>query len=199
MQVLIVRHGESVANREDRIISHRGDPALTQLGRQEAEHIAHLWSSVPIAAIYSSPLRRTRETAEAFLRSGLAVMVDDRLHEIGLGRWDGQVISDIEKNEPERYHQWKADPEVGAPDGGELLSQVAVRMHQFLDDARSRHPSGLVIAVSHSDCMKAVILSILEAPWQSAQWVHLSNTAGVLLEWRDPHWQLMTQPAVPPG
>ncbi|PSR20221.1 MAG: hypothetical protein C7B45_15935 [Sulfobacillus acidophilus] len=199
VRVLIVRHGESEANRENRIVSYRGDPGLTDLGRQEAQHVAQMWSKAPIEAIYTSALRRTQQTAVAFVRPGVKIQLDERLHEIGLGRWDGQVIADIERAEADRYRRWKEDPEIGAPEGGELLSQVAGRMHEFLDDVRRWHPQGLVVAVSHSDCMKAVMLSVLAAPWQSAQWVHLSNTAGIVLEWRNTHWQLMTQPAMPPG
>lgn len=196
-EILFVRHGESEANRENRIVSHAGDPGLTNRGREEAKIMAEAWSAHDVVAVYASPLKRTMETAAAFLRPALKVKPDDRLHEIALGRWDGQVVDDIEALDGDRYHQWKHDPEMGAPEGGEPLSAVGVRIQSFLADIRDSHPDGLVVAATHSDCLKALVLSVLEAPWQSAQWLHLANTAGFLVDWKNGHWQLMAQPIVP--
>ncbi len=197
MQVLLVRHGESEANHRNMIVSQQGDPALTEHGWREARETAKHWELHPIQAVYSSPLLRTRQTASAFLKKGMEVIVDDRLHEIALGRWDGMTIEAIEAADHERYHQWKQDPEMGAPDGGEALSRVAERIQSFLSDVRRQYHEGLIIAATHSDCMKAAMLSTLDAPWTSAQWFHLTNTAGLLLEWRDQHWQIMAQPLAP--
>ncbi|MCY0880021.1 MAG: histidine phosphatase family protein [Firmicutes bacterium] len=195
LAVFLVRHGESVANRENRIVSHRGDPELTPEGLREVQALANLWRDAPVTAVYSSRLSRTRTTAEAFLPPGQQVHIDDRLHEIGLGRWDGRIVEDIEREERERYHAWKADPELGAPEGGEKLSEVAQRMQAFLDAVRSQYAApALIVAATHSDCLKAVALSILGAPWNSAEWLHLTNLAGLYLVWRARHWQLMMHP-----
>jgi broad specificity phosphatase PhoE len=195
LAVFLVRHGESEANRENRIVSHRGDPPLTAKGRADVKKLAKLWEDAPVVAVYASRLARTQETAAAFLRPGQQVEVDDRLHEIGLGRWDGLVIEDIEARERDRYQAWKADPELAAPDGGEKLSAVAQRLHAFLDDVQKRHgPPGLVVAATHADCLKAVALSVLGAPWQRAEYLHLTNLAGLYLEWRNSHWQLVMHP-----
>ncbi len=197
MQVLFVRHGESQANLENVIVSHNGDPDLTDKGREEARRLAQYWAEAPLVALYASPLLRARKTAAAFIRPGVEVTVDDRLHEIGLGRWDGLAIPDIELRDGERYRQWKHNPELAAPDGGERLSQVALRMQAFLSDIRAAGHEGLTVAITHSDCLKALILMVLDAPWQSAQQVHLMNTGGVLVQWRDQHWQLMVHPLAP--
>lgn len=195
LEVIFIRHGESAANRQNMIVSQQSDPGLTEQGWAQAQHAAAVWGHTPITAVYASPLRRTQETASAF---GQPVIVDERLHEIALGRWDGMVIADIEAADHERYHQWKRDPELGAPDGGEALSAVAARIESFLDDIRARHQDGRIIAATHSDCMKAVILSTLHAPWTSAQFFHLTNTAGVAVQWRDSSWQCMAYPVMPP-
>lgn len=199
MRVLFVRHGESEANQSNVIVSRRGDPQLTARGRAEALRAAASWKGESVAAVYTSPLARTYETAVAFLRPGLVVQIDERLHEIALGRWDGMTIPDIEAADGERYQAWKADPELGAPDGGEPLSAVGARIQSFLDDVRDAHQTDdLVVAATHSDCLKALVLSVLEAPWRSAQWLHLSNTAGLVVEWRGSHWNFIAQPAFPP-
>ncbi len=195
--VLLIRHGESEANKQNTLVSYRGDPGLTEQGRREAKDVAKAWQRHPLVALYASPLRRTLETASAFVRPDLPVQVDSRLHEIALGVWDGMTIPDIERTDADRYHNWKQDPESGAPDGGEPLSAVGKRMHEFLNDMRNRHPTGLVVAVTHSDCLKATVLATLESPWKAAQWFHVTNTAGIYLEWRDGHWQMMAYPIIP--
>ena len=194
--VLFVRHGESQANVDNILVSNQADPDLTGRGREQAEWLASGWRAEPIIAIYSSPLRRTIGTASAFLddHPNLKISTDPRLHEIGLGRWDGLRIPDIERHEGERYRQWKEDPELGAPDGGEPLSAVAGRLGQYLEDMRERHPEGLVAAATHADCLKALVLWTLHAPWTSAQWLHLQNVGGVYLQWRDDHWQMLAYP-----
>lgn len=194
--VLFIRHGESEANLDNILVSHQTDPDLTPAGHAQAEWAASGWRRESVIALYSSPLRRTIGTAEAFLKDHphVKITTDSRLHEIGLGRWDGHRIPDIEREEEERYRQWKADPELGAPGGGEPLSSVAGRLSEFLGDMRERHPDGLVVAATHADCLKALILWTLNAPWASAQWLHLQNVAGVYLQWRDGHWQMLGYP-----
>jgi broad specificity phosphatase PhoE len=195
--VLFIRHGESEANRANVIVSYQGDPALTDKGIKEAQLVAQRWADVPLAGVFSSPLKRTQQTAAYFLRPGMSVVVDDRLHEIGLGRWDGLTIEEIEARDALRYRQWKEDPELGAAGGGEPLSAVADRVQSFLSDLRHQYDEGTFVAATHSDCLKALLLSVLHAPWQSAQWLHLTNTAGLVVQWRQHGWQLMVHPVAP--
>lgn len=194
--VLFIRHGESEANLDNILVSHQADPNLTERGRTQVQWVAAGWRSEPVIALYSSPLRRTVATAAAFLEDhpNLTITTDPRLHEIGLGRWDGLRVPDIERIEGERYRQWKEDPELGAPGGGEPLSGVASRLSAFLDDMRDRHPEGLVVAATHADCLKALVLLTLHAPWASAKWLHLQNVAGVYLQWKEGHWQMLAHP-----
>lgn len=199
LAVLFIRHGESEANRDNVLVSRAYDPALTPVGHREAEWVARPWQDHSVTAIYSSPLRRARETAAAFLngRAHLSVVVDARLHEIALGRWDGLPIPRIEETDGERFLQWKQDPQSGAPDGGEALSTVGSRVAEFLEAVRTGHRTGLVIAVTHADCLKALVLMTLHAPWEAAAWLHMANTAGVYVVWRANKWQIVMFPPMP--
>lgn len=199
--ILLVRHAQSEANRQNVLVSSAQDPPLTPEGIQHAKKMAELWSGHAISALYTSPLRRARETATEFVANHprLTIQIDARLHEIGLGRWDGRPISEIEQNDMERFQQWKQDPEMGAPDGGEALSAVFHRMNEFLDGVRVAYSSGLVVAVTHADCLKALVLGILHAPWAGAQWLHLANLASVYVVWRENHWQVIMMPELEIG
>ncbi|PSR26400.1 MAG: hypothetical protein C7B47_10925 [Sulfobacillus thermosulfidooxidans] len=198
LSVLLVRHGESEANIHNVIVSDRFDPTLTDYGRQETQSLAQKWQGQPVSAIYSSPLRRTMETAQIWAETlnVATIYPDPRLHEIHLGAFDGKVIDDILRTNPEDYNQWKHNPE-SPPQGGEKLSAVGARMKAFLDMIASQYHEGLVIGVTHADCLKAVTLSILEAPWTSAQFLHFGNVAGVFLEYHDNRFQIHALPVIP--
>jgi broad specificity phosphatase PhoE len=196
LHILLVRHSESEANREDRLMSESGDPPLTERGREDAEKLAQWWAKVPVVALYSSPLRRARETAQAFQQvHACSLEIDERLHEIRLGAFDGRRIGELEQTEADRYWRWKTDPE-SPPDGGERLSEVAARMSAFLEAVAARHRAGWVIALTHADCLKAVTLHTLRAPWQSAHHLHYENMAGVLLVRQENVFQLVGLPTV---
>lgn len=198
LTVLFVRHGESEANHEDRLVSEAFDPALTELGRQQARRLAEHWRLMPVRAVYASPLLRARQTAEPFLAaSQLPLNLDARLHEIRLGAFDGRRIAELEAEDAVRYRRWKTDPE-SPPPGGERLSAVARRMREFLDEVRTRHPDGIVIAVTHADCLKALTLQVLGAPWQSAPSMHFDNVAGLYVVAGPEGVQILGLPTLPP-
>lgn len=198
LSIFLVRHGESEANTRNMIVSDRFDPQLTERGRQDTKSLAQKWLEQPVRAIYTSPLARTMETAQIWADSLHidTVHSDDRLHEIHLGAFDGHLIDDLVQNQFQDYDRWKLDPE-SPPQDGEKLSAVWERMHEFLLMISRRYEKGLVIGITHADCLKAVTLGILRAPWTSAQYVHFANVAGLLVEHLDDHFQLHALPLIP--
>ncbi len=198
LAILLVRHGESEANTRNMLVSDRFDPQLTDRGRKDTEALAKRWEAQPIRAIYASPLARTIETARIWAdRLHIdTVHTDDRLHEIHLGAFDGRTIDDLMQNQLQDYTRWKQDPE-SPPLGGEQLSTVWTRMHEFLLTLTRTHDRGLVVGITHADCLKAVSLGILRAPWNSAQYLHFANVAGLLIEHVNEHFQLHALPAIP--
>lgn len=200
LSVLFVRHGESEANIQNMLVSERSDPALTARGRREAQDLARLWAAEPPRAIYASPLLRSIDTAKIWEQEthGPAVQIDPRLHEIKLGDFDGRIIADLAHHDTERYQLWKSDPE-SPPAHGEKLSAVGLRMASFLQDVGERYDSGLIVAITHADCLKAVTLHILKAPWQSSGLLHFSNVAGVHASRSGDHFELLGLPLAPPA
>jgi len=194
--VVMVRHGESDANRMGKLVSEAFDPALTQEGHQQAMKFAALWKGKSIDALYASPLLRTRETAEVLRQVwGLStVQTDDRLHEIRMGSFDGQEISELAHQEV--YQEWKKDPEL-PPEGGERLSAVYMRVRQFLVELGRTRDRGCVLVVTHADCLKAITLGTLEAPWQSSGHLHFENLASIQLEVLRDSMSLKLLPSLP--
>ncbi|HEY8526323.1 MAG TPA: histidine phosphatase family protein [Acidimicrobiales bacterium] len=109
-----------------------------------------------VAAVYSSPLERTRQTAEAIARAvGRDVQVDDGLIELDIGEWTGMDLKDAMKR-PEwttiqRYPSGFTFP------GGESFAAMQSRMVDTLARLRARHPGETVVAVSHADPIRAVV------------------------------------------
>lgn len=198
LTVVFVRHGESQANQEHRLVSEAFDPPLTAQGFREAEQFARLWQDQGVGALVSSPLKRTRQTAQVIAEVlGIeTIHIDPRLHEIKLGVFDGQSIDYLEQEGDEAYRHWKRDPESPSL-GGERLSQVYSRMQGFLQDLLTQQTEGLIMATTHADCLKAIAIGILKAPWEAAQRLHFGNLAALKVISRDATFQLQALPMAP--
>ena len=154
--ILMVRHGETAANR-DRLALGRADPELTERGRTQAAAVAARLGSTSVATVFSSPLGRARETAALIAEvAGAVVVVDERLIELDYGEWDGKSFADLP---PDQLARWRTDPTF-APPGGESLRAVAARVGAFC----AQHLDGpTVVAVSHVSPIKAAVTWALGA------------------------------------
>lgn len=99
-RILLVRHGQSTWNADGRW-QGRADPPLSDLGQRQAAVAAETVASAGITSVWSSPLRRARETAAIVAAQlGLAVQADDRLMERDAGEWQGKTRTEIEAGWP---------------------------------------------------------------------------------------------------
>jgi broad specificity phosphatase PhoE len=163
--ISFVRHGETAHNREGRF-QGRADVELSARGLEQVARLATRLSTCEIAAVYSSPLARARQTAMAVAAvAGCEVEADDRLIELDYGEWDGRPLGDIDASE---WAAWRADPSF-APPGGESLVAVTARIESFCRE-RLANPAVTVIAVSHVSPIKAAVCWALNvderATWQ---------------------------------
>lgn len=145
--IYLCRHGQTEYNREGRM-QGRMDSVLTDLGRAQAGAMANLLHGlIPDAAswrVASSPQVRAKATAGIIgERLGLPVTLDDRLMEISVGAWEGQLIDDLRRRHPDAFAD--RDWHFRAPDG-ETYDQVYVRASGWLAD---QDPARPVIGVSH--------------------------------------------------
>src|SRR3954468_6809838 len=118
-RLLLVRHGATSATEEDRFSGSHG-AELSDEGRRQAASLGVRLARQNISAIYSSPLERALETARIVgSHCGLDPVPRDALREIGHGRWEGMRRADVERQFPEEFASWEADPFTFAPEGGE--------------------------------------------------------------------------------
>jgi broad specificity phosphatase PhoE len=148
----LVRHGRTDANAAGLLLG-RADPPLSAEGRLQAAALKTMIP--PDARVVASPLRRTRETAEAF---GRPFDVDDRWIELDYGELDGVPLRDVPA---ELWREWRANP-MFAPPGGESLTALGVRVRaacsELVDELRDHD----VVVVSHVSPIKAAIAWALD-------------------------------------
>ncbi|HZT66857.1 MAG TPA: histidine phosphatase family protein [Acidimicrobiales bacterium] len=148
-RLLIVQHAEKAAL--------PGDPGLSEAGMAQADWVAATLTSVPVAAVYSSPLRRARQTAEPIgRRLGLAVAVDGRLAE--RMNWDGR-----DKSLQEFLADWdRASRQRDfTPPGGQSSRAAGERLGNALVEFAARHPGETVVVVSHGGVTADLARNIL--------------------------------------
>ncbi|HZW02320.1 MAG TPA: histidine phosphatase family protein [Anaerolineaceae bacterium] len=148
-RLLLVRHGETAWNVEGRY-QGQADPPLNERGQAQAAQLAGRLAGAGIDVIYASPLRRALQTAEAIARrTGAPVRTDPRLMEIHQGRWQEQLVTDIQANYPELFARWQADPWRSHPPEGESLTAVQQRVSAAVDDILAGHRGQTVALVTH--------------------------------------------------
>jgi probable phosphoglycerate mutase len=134
---------------------------LSDEGRRQAEAVARRISKMTkIAAIYSSPLERARETAASIAKArGLALRVERGLTECDVGNWVGLTIKRLRKK-PE-WTRVQHNPSGFRFPGGESFTEVQLRMTTALARLVERHAGGAIVAVSHADPIKTAIAQAL--------------------------------------
>jgi probable phosphoglycerate mutase len=157
----LVRHGETEWNRERRVMGRLGIP-LSDAGRAQVDRLIPMLAPPGIAAVWTSPLSRARETADLLARGlgDLPVHVDEDLTEVDYGAWEGRTFAELVV-EP-AYHAYHRDPEGAAvPGASERLSEVRDRVLGALARIAAALPGERVLVVSHGDPIRLVLAACL--------------------------------------
>ena len=161
MNLYMVRHGQTAASRENRF-SGSSDPPLTAVGEAMAQAFARAYASLTWDAIYTSPMLRTRQTADALFRlTGVQAIVEEGLKEIDYGEWEGLRQDEVKERWPEAFEYWADDVASRGTPGGETAFQVAARAMRVVEGIRSRHERGNVLLVSHKATLRVITCALL--------------------------------------
>ncbi len=159
---LLLRHGQTELS-VDRRYSGRGNPALTELGRRQAEAAAqYLGQRGGVAAVLTSPLQRAYDTAAAAAKVlGLDVTVDDDLIETDFGAWEGLTFAEAAQRDPDLHRRWLRDTSL-APPGGESFDSAAERVGRARARIIAEHAGETVLVVSHVTPIKTLLRIALD-------------------------------------
>ena len=198
--VIMLRHGVT-KHTLNKVFSGSGgdDPGLTDLGREQAKRAAaRLAKRGPIDAIVSSPLRRTRETADVVANElGLDVELEPGFAEMGFGEWDGLAFFDIMERWPDDMRSWLDSPDV-APPGGESFDTVLKRV----DEARQRlltdYEAQTVVVVSHVTPIKMMLRLALETEMELIQHFELAPASITTIQYWTEGWPVVKEVSAVP-
>ena len=170
---LLLRHGQTELSIERRY-SGRGNPALTPLGRRQAELAArYIAAKGGISAVISSPLQRAYDTAATAAKAlGLDVGVDEDLIETDFGAWEGLTFSEAAERDPELHRRWLRDTSV-APPGGESFDEAARRVARARERLVAEYQGQTVLVVSHVTPIKSLLRTALDADASILFRIHL--------------------------
>jgi probable phosphoglycerate mutase len=129
---------------------------LTDEGRQQAIAVAERLSDVAFDAIYSSPIDRTMQTAQAIAsRHGLRVRTSRKIGEVEYGKWTDRPLKVLARTKLwTNVQRWPSA--VRFPEG-ETLREVQTRAVDEIERLTAEHPKGTVCCVSHGDVIKLII------------------------------------------
>ncbi len=160
-EILLVRHGESEPADPATpfpLVDGHGDPALSPLGRAQAERVADRLAREPVAAVSVTTLRRTHETAAPLAALlGLTPQVERDLREVHLGEWEG---GEFRKHVAEGHpvaKQMFAEQRWDVIPGAEAAESFAARVRAGIERIAAAHPDQLVVAVAHGGTIGQVL------------------------------------------
>ncbi|NEB49393.1 bifunctional RNase H/acid phosphatase, partial [Streptomyces sp. SID339] len=173
---VLLRHGETALTPEKRFSGSGGsDPALSDVGREQAERVAAaLAARGTVQAVVSSPLKRCQETAHTVAaRLGLDVHLEGGLRETDFGAWEGLTFGEVRERHPEELNAWLASPDA-APPGGESFAEVTRRVSAARDRLTRAYAGRTVLLVTHVTPIKTLVRLALGAPPESLFRMELS-------------------------
>jgi broad specificity phosphatase PhoE len=158
----LLRHGEH--GLLGRVLAGRmPGVGMTERGRAEIAAQGERLAAEKIAAIYASPLQRTRETAELVAeRLGLPIGFRDDLIELDFGEWTGATFDSI-RADP-RWQAWSTQRSLATIPGGESMRAVQHGVVAAIVELNERHLHQTVVLVSHGDVIRSALVFLLGMP-----------------------------------
>lgn len=154
--LIFVRHGESLANKDDVCIGHT-DLDLSETGKIQAELTAeYIIKNFKVDKIYSSDLKRAYNTAKAVAdKLGIPVIAEQNLREVYFGQWEYRKIQDLIDNE-EGFKFWKSDISKTKCPGGEPVAHMYDRILAAVEKIAKENDGKTVLIASHATPIRAI-------------------------------------------
>ena len=161
--VLLVRHGENEYVAQGKLAGRTPGIHLNEKGQQQAAALAYRLAHVKLNAIYSSPLERCMETAQAVANAQtLPVCTDTGLLEVDYGEWQGGVLKELGASPI--WKRMQGNPSRFRFPQGETLRTMQNRLVDVIEDIRTRHPDQRVAVFCHADPIKSILAYFLGIP-----------------------------------
>jgi len=161
MKLYIVRHGQTAWNKEE-VFRGTKDIPLNDVGLKEAEALGVYLKGVSFDAIYTSPLSRATQTADAVARMvDISPQTEPNLIDLNFGTWQGVSHKEVKKKFPDLYNTWITAPEQAKFPGGESLQDVLNRIQSLISALLEKYPDETVGLFTHRVVCKVLICRLL--------------------------------------
>ncbi len=193
--IYLVRHGATDNNLANppRLQGWRTDPALSDEGRRQARKTGLFLADSGLDVVFSSPLERARQTAEAIAwPHGLEVNLFEPLTEVDVGDWEGHSWVEVEAKWPEEYRAFVEDPGVNPYAGGESFQMVQDRVFPAMTQLAEENVGRRLAVVAHNVVNRSFLSSLLGSPLKNYRLVPQSNCGVNLLRYKSGKWKLIT-------
>jgi broad specificity phosphatase PhoE len=175
-KVFLVRHGETEWNRIRRIQGGASDTPLSENGIHQAEGLGLRLKAEKTDAIYSSPLQRAMQTAQAIAKyHHIEVTPLPELKEINAGELEGVMASEFKVRFDELICRSGPDKGLLCIPGGESILDVQKRAWETIENIYRQHSEGTVVVVSHYFVIMTIVCRVLNLPLSEMIRFRLSN------------------------
>lgn len=164
-KIYVVRHGQTDFNLQNIVQGSGVDSDLNARGQEQARLFYEAYRAVPFDKVYTSALRRTRQTVQSFIDDGLPVEALPGLNEISWGTKEGFRIT---PDEDAYYHhmlrRWQEGDTSLRIEEGESPDDVVIRMQPAIDLIMSRPEERTVLVCMHGRAIRILLCTLLRYP-----------------------------------
>lgn len=185
-KIYIIRHGQTDFNLQNIVQGSGVDSSLNGQGRAQAQAFFEMYRNVPFDKVYTSALKRTKETVKSFLELGIPTESLAGLNEISWGTKEGHKIT---PEEDEYYHymlkQWHLGNTALRIEGGESPEDVVRRMQPVVDHIVAQEREQNVLICMHGRAIRILLCILLNYPLKSMDMFEHENLCLYLLDYND--------------
>ena len=193
--LIFVRHGETAWSRtRDFRFRGRRDIPLTEQGVKQAQAAGARLQDENISTIYSSPLRRARDTANEIARfRNIQVKDHSGFIDLNFGNWQGEQHNKLQEEHPELYDRWLNKPHTMEFPEGETLAVVRKRIEDALTDLVTRHENETIVIATHGAVLR-VLLCFLHDVGNEHYWKFtIDNCAFIIVKFEHGKYSIIAE------
>jgi probable phosphoglycerate mutase len=180
-QILLIRHAVNDFVKTGKLAGWTPEVHLNDEGKAQAEALGKRLADVPIEHLYSSPLERTMQTAQAIQahHPALEIIQNAQIGEVRYGAWQGKAIDALTRRK--MWHVIQEYPSRAYFPEGETMRGVQTRAVDEIERLAALHPRALVVVVSHADVIKMILAHYLGTHLDNFQRIMVSPASISLL------------------
>jgi broad specificity phosphatase PhoE len=186
--IYLVRHGDTSATKKGRICGSNSDIGLNEEGLAQAELLGSWFSGLEVESIFSSPLLRAVQTADAIAK---AIHMPSYYKHSGLmekkeGDWDGKTYWQVRDEDPKTWERLSKDPINVAPPNGESVKDFVARIDRALNDILKNYNTGnSIVLTTHAGVIKSIIMNALNIPVENFYRIDIPPASISRIDWSE--------------